>query len=359
MPQLPIYAQMRCQPPGGAGGGQPPNMMQAPQPPQRPLQGPPPVHMGQMHPGLSHMAPPRVPPHAPPHAPPLGMPGSSMPGGPQPPHMPHPAGMMPHMGTPSQPAMQPMQMQMQPPMGMMGMHRPGAPLGAAAQGMGSYTGPMRHDSRGDHRHAPYGGRGGGQGGRDKGGGRWGGQRSGRFDRAKNDYAQHFVDTGLRPANFIRDSDVAERFEEYPKLKELMELKDARISERATPSTYKRVDLRNFDLSTLGTKFDVVLIDPPWEEYRRRKLAAGGLLESDETEARSCTFAERVHALVDGCLDAPARADSLRHTHTHVHACTEALVCCSCGGEDVPSSAGCGQRGGGRKGQEANVDSQKI
>jgi len=90
-----------------------------------------------------------------------------------------------------------------------------------------------------------------------------------------------VDTGLRPANFIRDSDVEERFEEYPKLKELVDLKDRRIAERATPPTCKRVDLRNFDLTTLGTKFDVVLIDPPWEEYRRRKLAAG--MDGDETE----------------------------------------------------------------------------
>jgi hypothetical protein len=31
---------------------------------------------------------------------------------------------------------------------------------------------------------------------------------------KNDYSQHFVDTGERPQNFIRDADVNERFEEY-------------------------------------------------------------------------------------------------------------------------------------------------
>uniref|UniRef100_A0A7S0NXZ0 Uncharacterized protein n=1 Tax=Calcidiscus leptoporus TaxID=127549 RepID=A0A7S0NXZ0_9EUKA len=182
------------------------------------------------------------------------------------------------------------------PMGCPGPHGGGMPqMGGVMHmqpGCGGAGGPMRSGETrvGDGRPGPHhrgGGRGGGGGGGGSrggrgGGGRWGGQRS-RFDRAKNDYAQHFVDTGLRPANFIRDSDVEERFEEYPKLKELVELKDQLISERATPPTYKRVDdLKEFDLTTLGTKFDVVLVDPPWEEYRRRRLAAGHL-EADETE----------------------------------------------------------------------------
>lgn len=41
----------------------------------------------------------------------------------------------------------------------------------------------------------------------------------------NDYSQHFVDTSHRPQNFIRDSGLTERFDEYPKLKELIRLKD--------------------------------------------------------------------------------------------------------------------------------------
>lgn len=41
----------------------------------------------------------------------------------------------------------------------------------------------------------------------------------------NDYSQHFVDIGQRPQNFIRDSGLNERFDEYPKLKELIRLKD--------------------------------------------------------------------------------------------------------------------------------------
>ena len=33
--------------------------------------------------------------------------------------------------------------------------------------------------------------------------------------------------------------------------------------------YLKCDLKTFDLSSLGTKFDVILIDPPLEEYQRK------------------------------------------------------------------------------------------
>ncbi|RMX52244.1 hypothetical protein pdam_00007955 [Pocillopora damicornis] len=88
----------------------------------------------------------------------------------------------------------------------------------------------------------------------------------------NDYCQHFVDTGQRPHNFIRDVGLADRFEEYPKLRELIRLKDEIISERATPPMYLQCDLDMFDLDDLECKFDVLYIDPPLEEYQRR--AAG-------------------------------------------------------------------------------------
>ncbi|XP_058450833.1 N6-adenosine-methyltransferase non-catalytic subunit [Malaya genurostris] len=92
----------------------------------------------------------------------------------------------------------------------------------------------------------------------------------------NDYCQHFVDTGQRPQNFIRDVGLADRFEEYPKLRELIRLKDELISETASPPMYLRADLKTFDLKTLGTKFDVILIEPPLEEYARggAAVAAG-------------------------------------------------------------------------------------
>ncbi|CAB3997047.1 alkaline phosphatase-like isoform X1 [Paramuricea clavata] len=85
----------------------------------------------------------------------------------------------------------------------------------------------------------------------------------------NDYCQHFVDTGQRPQNFIRDVGLADRFEEYPKLKELIRLKDEIIAKRATPPMYLQCNFEAFDLRELECKFDVILVDPPLEEYQRR------------------------------------------------------------------------------------------
>ncbi|GIY76655.1 n6-adenosine-methyltransferase non-catalytic subunit [Caerostris extrusa] len=84
----------------------------------------------------------------------------------------------------------------------------------------------------------------------------------------NDYCQHFVDTGQRPQNFIRDVGLADRFEEYPKLKELIRLKDERIAATATPPMYLKCDLENFDFRELNCKFDVILVEAPLEEYQR-------------------------------------------------------------------------------------------
>lgn len=80
----------------------------------------------------------------------------------------------------------------------------------------------------------------------------------------NDYCQHFVDTGQRPQNFIRDVGLADRFEEYPKLRELIKLKDELISDTASPPMYLQTDLKTLDLKELGSKFDVILIEPPLE-----------------------------------------------------------------------------------------------
>ena len=92
---------------------------------------------------------------------------------------------------------------------------------------------------------------------------------------KNDYAQHFVDTGLRPANYIYEEGIGTnaRFAEYPKLQKLVALKDQLVQQRATPPAAIKADLKTFDLTTLPTKFDVILIDPPWEEYQQRMEAA--------------------------------------------------------------------------------------
>ncbi|KAG0574220.1 hypothetical protein KC19_VG244900 [Ceratodon purpureus] len=97
---------------------------------------------------------------------------------------------------------------------------------------------------------------------------------------QNDYSQHFVDTGLRPQNFIRDVELADRFEEYPKLKELITRKDQLIAKRATSPMYMQCDLRTTKLGpdVFGTKFDVILVDPPWEEYVRRAPGIGDSME---------------------------------------------------------------------------------
>lgn len=85
----------------------------------------------------------------------------------------------------------------------------------------------------------------------------------------NDYCQHYVDTGQRPQNFIRDYELHDRFEEYPKLKELIRLKDELIARTATPPMYLKCDLGQAgQLRQLDCKFDVILIDPPLEEYQR-------------------------------------------------------------------------------------------
>ncbi|SBT49717.1 methyltransferase, putative [Plasmodium ovale wallikeri] len=91
------------------------------------------------------------------------------------------------------------------------------------------------------------------------------------ERLQNDYNQNFVNTGERPQNFIRDSDENKRFDKYPKLKQLLELKNIIIKKRSTPARYIRCDLRTFDLGNLDVKFDVILIDPPWKEYYDRKI----------------------------------------------------------------------------------------
>ncbi|CAB4068226.1 METTL14 [Lepeophtheirus salmonis] len=72
----------------------------------------------------------------------------------------------------------------------------------------------------------------------------------------NDYSQNFVDTGQRPQNFIRDVGLADRFEEYPKLRELIRLKNELVASTAHPPMYLKYDLSQ-DLKTplKGAKFD--------------------------------------------------------------------------------------------------------
>ena len=83
----------------------------------------------------------------------------------------------------------------------------------------------------------------------------------------NDYSQNFVDTGHRPQNFIRDVGLADRFEEYPKLRELIRLKNELVADTAHPPMYLKTSQFQ-ELKSLDHKFDVILIEPPLEEYAR-------------------------------------------------------------------------------------------
>ncbi|KAF8822846.1 putative N6-adenosine-methyltransferase [Cardiosporidium cionae] len=121
------------------------------------------------------------------------------------------------------------------------------------------------------------------------------------ERLHNDYNQHFVDTGERPQNFIRDAEDSKRFEEYPKLEKLMLQKRDVVQKRATPAQHIHADLRMFDLSSLGTKFDVILVDPPWFEYYDRVV--GGFCPTEDLTA--WTLEEMMKIRVDSITDTPS------------------------------------------------------
>ena len=116
----------------------------------------------------------------------------------------------------------------------------------------------------------------------------------------NDYCQNFVDTGHRPQNYIRDVGLSDRFEEYPKLKELIRLKDSLIASTASPPMYLKVDLKDddFSLTNLNGKFDVILIEPPLEEYTRN-----GLVNTDLRKRQSYWTWQEIMSLPIGSIAA--------------------------------------------------------
>eukprot|EP00731_Ephydatia_muelleri_P025853 Em0017g936a len=84
----------------------------------------------------------------------------------------------------------------------------------------------------------------------------------------NDYSQHYVDTGQRPQNFIRDIGMSERFEEYPKLKELIRLKDEQIKETGHAS-HVLEDRPEYQRRASGIAFNWSPWD--WEEIMNLKI----------------------------------------------------------------------------------------
>lgn len=73
---------------------------------------------------------------------------------------------------------------------------------------------------------------------------------------------NFVKTKQRPQNHVLKSDYKARFLEYPKLKELLRLKDEISDLRATEPYWIQADLKSFDLGSLNSRFDCIIVDPP-------------------------------------------------------------------------------------------------
>ncbi|XP_057952224.1 N6-adenosine-methyltransferase non-catalytic subunit MTB [Malania oleifera] len=117
---------------------------------------------------------------------------------------------------------------------------------------------------------------------------------------QNDYSQNFVDTGMRPQNFIRELELTNVVEDYPKLRELIQKKDEIVAKSASPPMYYKCDLHEHMLSPefFGSKFDVILVDPPWEEYVHR---APGVADHMEY----WTFEEILNLKIEAIADTPS------------------------------------------------------
>ncbi|KAK9749421.1 hypothetical protein RND81_02G124500 [Saponaria officinalis] len=248
---------------------------------------PPPGPMQSLNPGLSPGPGPPVPPgiFVPPFPPPVwpgnrGFDMSMLPGSPGvSPFPPGPAGQRfpPHVGTPPNPAMyfnQPGQGRGMPPNAPGPGFNSNAPIGRVNSSEKSSGGWVPPKSGGPLGKAPSRGE-------------------------QNDYSQNFVDTGMRPQNFIRELELT-NVEDYPKLRELIQKKDEIVDKAATPPMYYKCDLREFALSPefFGTKFDVILVDPPWEEYVHR---APGVTDHME----SWTFEDIMNLKIEAIADTPS------------------------------------------------------
>lgn len=254
-----------------------------------PLGMPPPGPMQQLNPSMSPAPGPPISPGVfiPPFSPPVVWPGaravdmnmlavppglSSVPPGPSGPRF------SPNIGTPPSPAMY--------------FNQPGPGRGLPP----SISGPGFNAAGSVGRGQSH----------DKAPGGWVPPRSGgppgkapsRGDQ--NDYSQNFVDTGMRPQNFIRELELTNVVEDYPKLRELIQKKDEIVAKSASPPMYYKCDLREHALSPefFGTKFDVILVDPPWEEYVHR---APGVADHMEY----WTFEEILNLKIEAIADTPS------------------------------------------------------
>lgn len=113
---------------------------------------------------------------------------------------------------------------------------------------------------------------------------------------RNDYSQRFIDTKAKelPGNAVKNPFKTSRFEEYPKLRNLIDAKARLLDEISIPPTYLQTDLlqsikpymlhgangpseqHQFHLSSLlPIKYDVAIIDPPLEAYEWESVPTNG------------------------------------------------------------------------------------
>ena len=62
--------------------------------------------------------------------------------------------------------------------------------------------------------------------------------------------------------------------------------------------YIKADLKTYDLTKIG-KFDVILVDPPWEEYSK---SLRGPFPQDNEKLNAWTFEEICELNLDGKFD---------------------------------------------------------
>lgn len=91
--------------------------------------------------------------------------------------------------------------------------------------------------------------------------------------------------------------------EYPKLNALIQEKTSLIRLKNHPPVYIKEDLKKYDLSKLG-RFDVILIDPPWEEYEKRAKGLPSYLLKPE-RYKSWSLDELLKLPVEQIADNPS------------------------------------------------------
>ena len=60
----------------------------------------------------------------------------------------------------------------------------------------------------------------------------------------------------------------DRFKDHANHKNLIDKLDSYLTTRNHPPMYLKERVKELDLPQLG-EFDVIMIDPPWEEYKKR------------------------------------------------------------------------------------------